>query len=345
MMGECKPRETFRVGLLGLGTVGTGVFRILERERERIRARTGRSIEVVGICVRDPHRQRTISAPKQMLYDDPEALLAQCPVDAVVEVMGGEKPALPVMARALRSGLSVITANKLAVARHYQYLHELESSHGGTLHYGAAVCGSIPILKIIDETFASEAILKVRGIVNGSSNFVLTRMEDGADRDTALAEARRLGLLEADSSADLSGADAACKLSIMAAHAFGVHVAPESIPTEGVCDVSERHVRTAREAGRRIRLIAEASMLDGEAVLRVSPQWLEASDSLAAIREEVNAVEISGTHVGRQCYVGCGAGSLPTASAVVSDLLEAVDRRAYRRRRSAVQTDTKYTLC
>jgi len=313
------------VALFGCGTVGGGLWQILQEERERIIRRFGVEVNVAGVCVRDIEKERAADLPRTLLTDDPSVLLSDPSINVSIEMIGGEREALDVVTLALEAGHHIITANKLIVARHLPALRRLERGFGGTLRYGAAVCGSIPVLKIIDETLTVDRITAIRGVVNGSTNFILSRMAEGVSRADALALAERSGFLEADPRADLSGADAAQKLSILAAHAFGVHLPPERIATCGIEEITDLDIARATSRGETIKLVAEARIdSEGTVVLEVAPRVLALTDPLAQVQNEINIVELECERAGVQRYTGPGAGSLPTANAVVTDLLDLV---------------------
>jgi homoserine dehydrogenase len=323
--------KTLNIALFGCGVVGSGVYRIIEEQREAIARQTGCRLRIAGVCVLHPEKERAVDIPPELLTTDGDALLNRTDIDIIIEVIGGERDALGVISRALVAGRNVVTANKVVVSKHLPLLRRLEDLHGGRLFYGASVCGSVPILKIIDETLAADRILSLRGVINGSTNFILSRLAEGASWEETLAQARVQGFLEADPSADLSGADAAHKLSILAFHAFGLHVPPERIETRGISEAVVDDIAHARGTGCTVKLIAEAVWCGGELKLSVSPQSIPHDDSLARVTNEMNIVEVECEGVGTQQFIGKGAGSLPTANAVVSDLLDVLASRRYRR--------------
>jgi homoserine dehydrogenase len=323
--------QRLKVGLFGCGTVGSGVYRILTEQRERIVREAGVDIEIVRVCVKHPAKRRAVELPREIVTTDAAAILDDESIDVVIEVIGGEREALSIIELALERGRHVVTANKDVVARHLPELRRLEDEHGGHLFYGASVCGSVPILKIIDETLLADRVEGIRGVVNGSTNFILTRLADGWSYDEALSLAESNGFLEADPSADLSGADAARKLSILAFHAFGVHVPPERVETCGIEFVSAGDLARAAAADSTIKLVAEARFENERLVLSVAPRAVPLDSPLASVRDEVNIVELDCEGIGTQRFIGKGAGSYPTANAVVSDILDIVARRRYRR--------------
>ena len=324
--------KTYKVALFGCGTVGSGVYRILTEQKETIAATLGVAFTIAKVCVLDPHKKRSVDLPSDVVTTDGSALLDDPSIDIIVEVIGGETEALGIITRALVAGKRVVTANKTVVARHLPLLHQLEELHGGHLFYGAAVCGGIPILKVIDETLLVDRINAIRGVVNGSTNFILSRLADGYSRDEALLLADREGFLEADPTADISGADAAQKLSILAWHAFGIHRLPEEIDTTGIEEVTAEAVTTAQSNGGALKLVAAGYRgTDGNIVLSVAPRIIPLSDPLASVADEVNIIEIDCLGLGKQRFAGRGAGSYPTANAVVSDLFDICVERRYRR--------------
>jgi homoserine dehydrogenase len=323
--------KRLNIGLFGCGTVGSGVYHILQEQRLAIAGQTGTLLDIRRICVLHPEKERPVRLPREILTTDGDELLDDPEIDIIVEVIGGEQEALGIISRALVNGKRVVTANKVVVSKHLPLLRGLEDRHGGHLFYGASVCGSVPILKVIDETLLTDRVLSLRGVINGSTNFILSRLAEGLSREEALAIAEEKGFLEADPTADISGADAAHKLSILAYHAFGVHVLPSEIPTTGIEDVTAADVGEARASGGTIKLVAEAREVDGKLRLSVAPRVIDGDDPLASVADEVNIVEVVCRGVGTQRFTGKGAGSIPTANAVVSDLLDLLVQRRYRR--------------
>ncbi|MEP7218095.1 MAG: homoserine dehydrogenase [Bacteroidota bacterium] len=311
--------NTLNIGLFGCGTVGGGVYRILDAQSGSIAAQTGTRLDITRICVLHPDKERDVAIPPHLLTTDGDSILDDPAIDIIIEVIGGEQEALGIISRALVNGKKVVTANKVVISKYLPLLRRLEELHGGRLFYGASVCGSVPILKVIDETLLTDRVRSLRGVVNGSTNFILSRLAEGLSKDAALALASANGFLEADPTADLSGADAAHKLSILAFHAFGRHIVPELIPTIGIDLVTAEHV-------------AEAVEIDGVLKLSVAPRAIPFEDSLASVQDEVNIIEVVCDGVGTQRFTGKGAGSLPTANAVVTDLLDILADRQYRRR-------------
>jgi homoserine dehydrogenase len=273
-----------------------------------------------------------VALRREIVTTDADRVLEDPEIDLVIELIGGESDALGIISRALVLGRSVITANKAVISRHLPLLRRLEDLHGGHLLYGAAVCGSVPILKVIDETLLTDRIDSLRGVINGSTNYILSRLQAGSSWEETLEEARMAGFLEADPTADISGADAAQKLSILAYHAFGIHVPPERIATTGIDGIDAAEIARAGSAGKVIRLVASAQRSGEGLDLSVRPELLAAGDPLASVRDEANIVELDCRAIGPQRFTGRGAGSMPTANAVISDLLDIIAARRYRRR-------------
>lgn len=337
--------RTLNIGLFGCGVVGGGLATLVDRHADDIARTTGLRPVISRICIRDPERERPPSVGRDLLTTDPEEILEDPAIDVVVEAIGGEEPALEIISRALLRGVDVVTANKLVIARHLRHLHALQDIGRSRLLYGAAVCGSLPILKIIDETLVTDRIRSIRGILNGSTNFLLGALERGIAWEDALAEGRTRGFLEADPTADLSGSDAAQKLAILAWHAFGIEVAPEEIPTVGVDRIDPVLIGRAEEIGGRIKLVASATFEEGGLDLSLLPTIVTSGDPLHGIDDEMNGVVLDCEGVGPQFYAGRGAGSIPTANAVASDLLDLIARRSYRRPVAQPVPDLRHSTC
>ena len=323
--------RTLNIGLFGCGVVGGGLATLIDRHADDIARTTGLRPIISRICIRDPERERPASVDRALLTTDPEEILEDRSIDVVVEAIGGEDPAFDIISRALLRGVDVVTANKLVIARHLRRLHALQDIGRSRLLYGAAVCGSLPILKLIDETLATDRIRSIRGILNGSTNFLLGALERGTAWSDALEEGRVRGFLEADPTADVSGSDAAQKLAILAWHAFGVEVQPEEIPTIGVDRIDPCLRERAADFGGRIKLVASATFDGRQLDLSVLPTLVTPDDPLYGINDEMNGVVLECDGVGEQFYAGRGAGSIPTANAVAGDLLDLIARRSYRR--------------
>jgi homoserine dehydrogenase len=311
-----------RVALLGCGTVGAEVVRLLHTSGDDLTARVGAPLELAGIAVRRLGRARDLPVPDELFTTDAEALVSRDDVDLVVEVIGGIEPARSLILTALRSGKSVVTANKALLAEAGASLHEAAVEGGADLYYEASVAGAIPLLRPLRESLAGDHITRVTGIVNGTTNFILTRMdESGAGFADALDEATALGYAEADPTADIEGFDAAAKAAILAGLAFHTDVVAADVHREGITEVTAADVASAKAMGSVVKLLAIAEK-DGDAVsVRVHPAMIPLSHPLAAVREAYNAVFVEAASAGRLMFYGPGAGGSPTASAVLGDLV------------------------
>jgi homoserine dehydrogenase len=318
-----------RVALLGCGNVGAAVARMLADHGEDIARRAGEPIEVACVAVRDLGRERWVPVPPDRFTDDPMAAVSDPEVEAVVEVMGGVEPARTLILAALALGRPVVTANKELLASHGRELFEAAAASGADLLYEASVGGGIPLIRPLRESLAGDRILRFMGIVNGTTNYVLTRMtEDGLSREEAMAEAQRLGYAEADPSADVDGHDAAAKAAILASIAFDAPVSAADVHREGIGAVSADDIAFATRLGYVVKLLAIAEAVDDAVAVRVHPAMIPADHPLASVRESFNAVYFEGERVGPLMLFGRGAGGDPTATSVVGDLIEvARDRR------------------
>lgn len=312
--------------LLGCGNVGSALAELLVERSEAIETRTGVRFELAGVAVLDLARRRHASLDPALFTADAKALVERPDVDVVVELIGGLDPARELVGMALRAKKPVVTANKVLVAQAGAELAEVASSNGVDLLYEAAVAGAIPVIRPLRESLAGERVLRVMGIVNGTTNYILSRMtDDGMDYDQALAEAQALGLAERDPSADVSGDDAAAKAAILAALAFGSDVLGTTVEREGITEVRALDVAYARRFGYVIKLLAVAELADGgpDVSVRVHPAMLPADHPLASVRGPFNAVFVEGEAAGELMLYGRGAGGAPTASAVLGDLIDA----------------------
>ena len=314
--------RTLTVGLLGCGVVGSGVVRLIAEHAGEISARLGARLALGPVAVRDASRARDV-APERLTTDAAE-VVNNPDVDIVVEVMGGIEPARALITAALENGKSVVTANKALISTHGIELIELARAKGVRLEFEAAVAGAIPIIKPMRESLAGDRVRKVLGIVNGTTNFILTKMtEEGMGFGDALAEAQRLGFAEADPTADVEGFDAAAKAAILATLAFDAKVVADDVYREGITNVTAQDIAFAERMGYVIKLLAIAEG-DGETVgVRVHPALVPRTHPLASVRESFNAVFVEAEAAGDLMFYGRGAGSLPTASAVMGDIVTA----------------------
>jgi homoserine dehydrogenase len=309
------------VGLLGLGTVGTGVARVLLAKADALERRIGRPVVIRQVLVRDASKPRSVrlEAP---LVTDPRAVIDDPTVDVVIEVIGGEEPARTLILEAIERGKHVVTANKEVMAKHGPAILTAAADKGVTVAYEASVGGGIPLIGPFQLDLAANEITSVVGIVNGTTNYILTRMtESGASFSDALREAQELGYAEPDPTNDVEAWDAAYKLAILASLAFGAPVMPGQIWREGITQVSQRDILYAGEMGYRIKLLAIARLVDGQIETRVHPSLVHRGSMLASVDGSFNAVQIEGDLIGTALFYGRGAGSEPTASAVIADLI------------------------
>jgi homoserine dehydrogenase len=316
--------EVVRVGMLGCGTVGAAVVRLLDEHRTEIELRTGVRVEVVRVAVRDPARDRGVALPAAAFTDDPGEVASDPNVDIVCELIGGTEPALSSLLSAIDHGKPVVTANKELLATRGRELFEAADANGLDVGFEAAVAGGIPLIRPLKHSLAGERIRRLMGIVNGTTNYVLTRMTDDAmSFEDALAEAKRLGFAEADPTADVAAHDAAAKCAILASIAFNSRVTAGDVYREGITAVTRQDIEFARRLGYVVKLLAVAE-LEGESVAaRVHPAMIPAAHPLAAVRGSFNAVFVEGERVGELMFYGRGAGADPTATSVVGDLLGA----------------------
>ena len=309
------------VGLLGLGTVGTGVARVLLGKRDALERRIGRPVQITSVLVRDPSKPRGVSL-EVPLVTDARAILDDPAVDIVVEVIGGEEPARTLILEAIERGKHVVTANKEVMAKHGPAILAAAAARSVSVAYEASVGGGIPLIGPFQLDLAANEITSVVGIVNGTTNYILTRMtESGASFADALREAQELGYAEPDPTNDVEAWDAAYKLAILASLAFGAPVMPEQVWREGITQVSQRDILYAAELGYRIKLLAIARLVNGQVETRVHPSLVHQGSMLASVDGSFNAVQVEGDLIGSALFYGRGAGSEPTASAVVADLI------------------------
>ncbi|MGY1617543.1 homoserine dehydrogenase [Geodermatophilus sp. SYSU D00691] len=319
-----------RVALLGCGTVGSAVLRLIAEQGEDLAARIGRRVEVVGVAVRRPDHHPDV--PAELLTTDAEALVTRDDVDLVVEVIGGIEPARTLLLAAFEAGKPVVSANKALLAEDGVALHAAAAKAGVDLYYEAAVAGAIPLLRPLRESLAGDQLRRVVGIVNGTTNYILSRMaETGAGFTEALAEATELGYAEADPTADVDGFDAASKAAILASLAFHTPVSGTDVYREGISAVTATDVARAAEIGCVVKLLAICERVAGEdgdsVAVRVHPAMIPTSHPLAGVNGAFNAVYVEAEAAGQLMFYGQGAGGEPTASAVLGDLVAVARNR------------------
>lgn len=319
--------ESVRIALLGCGVVGGAVARRLSEAKDEFAARVGRPLEIIGVAVRDTAKDRSETGLDASLFTtDAETLVTEA--DLVIELMGGMEPAKSLLQKAIESGASVITANKALLGQHGAELYELAEEHGVDLYYEAAVAGAIPLIRPLRVSLAGDSVHRVMGIVNGTTNFILDKMDrTGAQLADVLAEAQELGYAEADPTADVEGHDAQAKAAILASLAFHTRVRTSDVHVEGIMGVTADDIRAARRIGCVIKLLAIAELVDkggSQAVnVRVHPTLIDRSHPLASVREAFNAVFVETQMAGELMFYGPGAGGDPTASAVLGDVVQA----------------------
>jgi homoserine dehydrogenase len=315
--------KPIRVGLLGIGTVGGGTFNVLRRNQEEIRRRAGRAIDVVMVADLDTERAKQLTGGSVEIVNDARRVVTNPNIDIVVELIGGDGIARELVMTAIANGKHVVTANKALLAKHGTEIFRAAEEQGVMVAFEAAVAGGIPIIKALREGLTANRIQWIAGIINGTTNFILSEMRDkGLDFDVVLKQAQALGYAEADPTFDIEGVDAAHKATIMSAIAFGVPVQFDKAYVEGITKLSATDIRYAEQLGYRIKLLGIARKLAAGIELRVHPTLIPASRLIANVEGAMNAVLVQGDAVGATLYYGKGAGAEPTASAVIADLVD-----------------------
>ena len=315
--------KPIKVALLGIGTVGSGVFKVLQRNQTEIKARTGRGIEITLVADRAADHARSIVGNTTEVITDAFAAVTRPEIDIVVELIGGYTVAKELVLKAIENGKHVVTANKALLAVHGTEIFEAAQKKGVMVAFEAAVAGGIPIIKALREGLTANRIEWVAGIINGTTNFILSEMrEKGLDFDVALKEAQKLGYAEADPTFDIEGVDAAHKVTLMSAIAFGVDVQFDKAYVEGITKLGAADIRYAEQLGYRIKLLGISKRTGTGVELRVHPTLIPAKRLIANVEGAMNAVVVQGDAVGTTLYYGKGAGSEPTASAVIADLVD-----------------------
>ncbi len=319
-MTDMKP---IQVGLLGIGTVGSGTFNVLQRNQEEIRRRAGRGIEITMVADLDTARAQSIVGPDVTVVNDARAVIANPDIDIVIELIGGYGIAKSLVMEAIAAGKHVVTANKALLAVHGTEIFAAASAKGVMVAFEAAVAGGIPIIKALREGLTANSIQWIAGIINGTTNFILSEMRDkGLDFAVVLKEAQRLGYAEADPTFDIEGVDAAHKVTLMSAIAFGIPVQFDKAYVEGITQLGATDIKYAEQLGYRIKLLGITKRTAKGIELRVHPSLVPAKRLIANVEGAMNAVVVQGDAVGTTLYYGKGAGSEPTASAVIADLVD-----------------------
>jgi len=315
--------KPIQVGLLGMGTVGSGTFNVLQRNQEEIKRRAGRSIEIAMVADLDVAKAKALAGPNVTVVSDARQIIANPEIDIVVELIGGYGIAKAMVLEAIAAGKHVVTANKALLAVHGTEIFEAANAKGVMVAFEAAVAGGIPIIKALREGLTANRIQWVAGIINGTTNFILSEMrEKGLDFDVALKEAQRLGYAEADPSFDIEGVDAAHKATLMSALAFGIPVQFDKAYVEGITHLGAADIRYAEQLGYRIKLLGITKKTEAGIELRVHPCLVPTQRLIANVEGAMNAVMVQGDAVGTTLYYGKGAGAEPTASAVIADLVD-----------------------
>lgn len=314
--------KTVNIGILGLGTVGGGTYEILDMNRKIIEERIDRKINVVKVLEKNKDRLKSLGLSEAQATQDPDEILKDPDIDIVVEALGGIEPSTTFMLTAMENGKSVVTPNKAAVAANFDKLKKTAAANGVEFRFEASVGGGIPALTAITEALAGNEFTEVMGILNGTTNYILTKMTDlGLDYAEVLKDAQAKGFAEADPTADVEGIDVANKLSILMALAFDTYVPPTEIPTEGISKITMEDIEAAKAKDCRIKLIAQAKRAGGQLEYSVKPMEIQNSHPLAGVSNEFNAIYVTGNAVDEVMFYGKGAGALPTGSAIVGDIL------------------------
>ncbi len=323
--------EPLGIALIGCGTVGSGVVRLLREQSERLAVRAGRPLALRRVVVRDPAKTRPIALPRELVTTDLQAVLRDPNIHVGAELVGGVDWAKQAVLSLLAAGKDVVTANKALLAQHGAEVFDTARKHGRAVAFEASVAGGVPIIAALAQCLAANQIQALQGILNGTCNFILTSMtENGRSYADALTEAQQLGYAEADPTLDVNGTDAAHKLAILVQIAFGLSVPVEAIDRRGIAELDALDIRFARELGYTIKLLAETWLSGNKLALHVSPVLLRRLAPLAMMRGAYNAIQIVGDAVGDVLFAGQGAGQMPTASAVVADIIDLAVGRAQR---------------
>ncbi len=321
--------KKIRVAILGSGTVGTGVYKIIQNQKDEFPHKIGSELEVAKILVRNINKQRE-GIPSEILTDKWADIINDDSIGIVIEVMGGIEPAKTYISEALTKGKNVVTANKDLMAEYGHELLETAAAHNCDLLFEAAVAGGIPIIRPIKQCLAANKITEIMGIINGTTNFILTKMtEEGMEFEDALKLATELGYAEADPTADIEGLDAGRKIAILASIAFNSRVSFSDVYTEGISKITAKDIKYAKELGCVIKLIATAKNTETGIEVRVTPMFIPVSHPLASVNDSFNAVFVHGDALGDAMFYGRGAGELPTASAVMGDVIDVCRNTVY----------------
>ncbi|MEV2907510.1 homoserine dehydrogenase [Paenibacillus larvae] len=317
--------KPIKVGLLGLGTVGTGVVRIVEGHQEDLQRQTGSIIEIERILVQDHSKERSIPVDTDKLTEDPWEVIGHPEIDVIVEVMGGVEHTKDYVLAALEKGKHIVTANKDLMALYGREIMEKASRHGCDVFYEASVAGGIPIIRTLIEGFSSDRITKIMGIVNGTTNYILSKMSaEGAAYEDVLKEAQQLGYAEADPTSDVEGLDAARKMTILSTLGFHAGIELSDVKVKGISEVTKEDIAYGKQLGYEVKLLGIAEQQEGYIAVSVQPTMVKKSHPLSSVNGVFNAVYVYGEAVGETMFFGPGAGEMPTATSVVADLVAVV---------------------
>jgi len=315
--------KKINIGLIGFGTIGCGVAEALLKRKSGLKAKSGLDLNLKYICDKDLRSKRDIAVPKKLLTRDIDKVLTDPSVDIIIELIGGINPAKDIIKKALRNGKCVVTANKALLCEKGEELYHYAAKQGRCIRFEASVGGGIPIIKALREGRVANNIEAMYGIVNGTSNYILWRMQkNGWDFKKALSEAKKMGYAEKDASLDVNGSDSAHKLAILALLGFGKHVTSKDIYVEGITNIQPFDLEYARDMGYSIKLLAITKKAGNQIELRVHPTLIEEEHPLSSVRSIYNAIYVKGDQVGESLFYGKGAGRYPTASAVISDVVD-----------------------
>lgn len=314
----------YNIGLLGLGTIGFGTYQVLEMNRQEIEKAVGKTVEISKILEKDQDKKREIEVPREKFTLDPDVIFNDPSISIVIELLGGIEPATSFMIKAMEKGKSVVTANKAAVAANFDLLNKTAEKNKVDFRYEASVAGGIPVLKVISSVLRANKFTEVLGIVNGTTNYILTKMaEENMGYEEALKKAQELGFAEKDPTADVMGIDSANKLTILTKLCFNEYVHPDNIKTTGISHITKAHIEEAKANNMGIKLLAKAFLDESKKLtLEVAPITLPLSHPLMGVKNEFNAVYLTGNAVGELMFYGKGAGALPTGSAVMGDVID-----------------------
>lgn len=331
-------KQSIKIGLFGFGTVGQGVYKVLGQTKNA-------HAEIRRICVRDINKPRKTEVPKDLLTDNADEILNDPDINLIVELVDNADASYSIVTRALRQGIPVVSGNKAMIARHLPELIDLQHKYDTALLYDASSCGSIPVIRNLEEYYDNDLLLEVKGILNGSTNYILSRVFDhGESYDAALRRAQQLGFAESDPSFDIDGYDALFKLIIITVHALGRFVPADEVFTVGISNIHEADIQYAREKGTKIKLVAQVAKVDDKHfTMFVMPELVDKSKYIYSVDDEYNGVVIRGEYYDRQFMFGKGAGGYPTASSILSDIMARLHNYRYEYKKLAYVDRPEYT--